>query len=321
MANVFTFSALRIFETAARHLNFSRAAMELGITQPYISAQISGLEKKLGVALFDRSPARGVRLTEAGELLLPHAIAVVGELDSAEQELSAVRRRLRGRMRLAASATPGGYVLPGMLAGFSKSNPGVRASLTVGNSCSVERYLLDGNADIGVLAGPVVSHRLLAIVVGSAESALVVPAQHPWAKRRVIQPAELARVTLLHREQGSSTRTQLERELNRAEVAPRGVWELNDIDAIKHAVVAGLGVAVLSLPAVRWEVASGLLATVRIEGFNLSQDVNAVVLNGKPLTPAASAFIAFLRRGPGGSAASRQVAASFAVRHQQPEGS
>jgi len=295
MASAFTFSSLRVFAMAAKHLNFTRAAAELEMTQPHVSAQISALERRLGLELFDRLPTRGVRLTEAGELLLRHASTVVEELDAAQHELTAMGGQLGGRMRLAASTTPGGYVLPGILTAFSQTYPGVQVSLTVGSAHSVEQAVLSGDADIGVLSGPVVSDRLLATVVGSAESALVVPAQHPWARRRAIQPADLERVTLLQRQKGSSTRAQLERELKQAGVTPKATWEFDDNDAIKHAVVAGLGVAVLSTLAVRWEVAAGLIVTVRIDNLKLTQDIQAVLLDGKRRNAATSAFMALLR--------------------------
>jgi DNA-binding transcriptional LysR family regulator len=295
MSSVFTLSSLRVFAAAAKHLNFSRAASELELTQPYVSAQISALERRLGVELFDRLPARGVRLTEAGALLVRHARTVVCELAAAEDELAALAGRIGGRMRLAASTTPGGYVLPGILTAFSRSHPGVQVSLTVGSAYSVEQAVLSGDADIGVLAGLMVSDRLVTTVVGSAESVLVVPAQHPWAGRPAIQPANLEGVRLLQRQRGSSTRAQVERELRRAGVTPRETWEFDDIDAIKHAVVAGLGVAVLSTLAVRWEVAAGLLATVRIGNLELTQDIQAVLLGSKRHNAAASAFMALLR--------------------------
>jgi DNA-binding transcriptional LysR family regulator len=291
----FTISSLRVFVAAANCLNFSRAAAELGMTQPHVSAQISRLEGRLGAELFDRSPARGVRLTPVGELLLRHADPVVRELDAAQQEIIAMRGKIEGRIRLAASTTPGGYVLPGVLAAFSRSHPDVRVSLTVGSALSTERAVLSGDADLGVLAGQVQSDRLQTSVVGSVDAALVVPAQHPWARRRTIRPAELAEATLLVREEGSSTRAQVERELRRVSVTPNATWELNDIDAIKHAVVAGLGVAVLTHPAVQWEVRAGLLATLRIESLDLAQDISALWLKSKRLSTAALAFLALLR--------------------------
>lgn len=294
MSGDFTINSLRVFVVAANHLNFSRAAAELGMTQPHVSAQVGRLEGRLGVGLFDRSPS-GVRLTPAGELLLRHALSVVQAIDAAQRDLTAIRGKIEGQIRLAASTTPGGYVLPGVLAAFSRSQPGVQVRMTVGSALSTERAVLAGDADLGVLAGQVESDRLQASVVGSAGAALVVPAQHPWAKRRSIRPTELGEVALLFREKGSSTRAQVERELRRVGVAAKGTWEFNDIDAIKHAVVAGLGVAVLTTPAVRWEVRAGLLAAVRIEGLNLSQDISAVWVKSMRLSIAASAFLALLR--------------------------
>lgn len=296
MAGLFSFGALRVFVTAANNLNFSRAAAELGMTQPHVSAQVSALEGRLGVELFDRSPARGVRLTAAGQSLLRHAVNVITELEAAQEELSAIGGELEGRIKVAASTTPGGYVLPGALTVFSQSHACVQVSLAIGSALSVEQAVLAGDADLGVLAGPVASSRLRAIVLDSTESALVVPAQHAWARRDVIKPSELAQVTMLSREKGSSTRGQLDREMRRVGISTKAAWEFNDIDAIKHAVVAGLGVAVLSTRAVRWEVAAGLLATVGIEGLDLDQDITAIVSDSKPLGAAASAFLSLLCR-------------------------
>lgn len=283
---------------AANYLNFSRAAAELEMTQPYVSAQISRLEGRLGVDLFDRTPARGVRLTAAGELLARHAGPVIRGLDAAHQEITAMRGKIEAQVRLAASTTPGGYVLPGVLAAFSHSHPGVQVSLTVGSALSTEQAVLNGDADLGVLAGQVGSDRLHATVVGSAETAVVVPARHPWAPRRSVRPRELGEATLLFREKGSSTRAQVERELRRVGVTPKAAWEFNDIDAIKHAVVAGLGVAVLATQAVRWEVRAGLLAAVRAEGLDLAQDISVVSAKGKRLSAAATALLALLRGEP-----------------------
>src|SRR6266699_7104875 len=145
-----TFTNVRVFESVVRHESFSRAAEELRVSQPYISAQIAGLETKLGIELFRRL-GRRVYVTEAGRLLHTHAVRILNALADAERALVEVRAVVAGPLSIAATSTPASYLIPRCLERFLGDHPHVSVGLKIFGSPDVELAVIEGRSDLGVL--------------------------------------------------------------------------------------------------------------------------------------------------------------------------
>jgi DNA-binding transcriptional LysR family regulator len=190
-------------------------------------------------------------------------------------------------LRVAASMTVAEYLLPGWLTALRARQPATTVTLTAGNSAEVAQAVLAGAADVGFVEGPDLPAGLRARRAGADTLTVVVPAGHPWARRRSgITAAELAVTALVSREPASGTRRSFEHALRAqadAEPVPP-VAELSSTTAIKSAVMAGIGPAVLSSLAVAAEVTAGTLRAVRVSGLDLRRDLHAVSAQGRPLS-------------------------------------
>ena len=276
--------------SVARLGSLGLAAAEHGISQPAASTRISRLERRLGVALIERSP-RGSRLTPDGALVAGWAQAAIDAAAALDAGVTSLRARSDAMLRVAASMTVAEYLLPGWLTALRARDPRTAVALTAGNSADVAAAVLDGRADLGFVEGPDLPTRLAARPVGGDRLTVVVPPGHRWARRRSgITAAELAATPLVAREPGSGTRRYFEQAL-RGHGAPERVApvaELSSTTAIKSAVAAGIGPAVLSSLAVAPELTAGTLRAVPVTDLDLARRLRAVWPEGRQLTgPAA----------------------------------
>ncbi|NUK18854.1 LysR family transcriptional regulator, partial [Streptomyces lunaelactis] len=245
--------ALELLLAVARHGSLGRAARELGITQPAASSRIRSMERRLGVALVDRSP-RGSRLTDAGALVTDWARRVVEAAEAFDAGAQAPRGGRDSRLRVAASMTIAEYLLPRWLVALRAERPGTAVSLSAGNSAAVAQRLLAGEADLGFVEGLSVPEGLDGTVIGHDRLLVVAAPSHPWARRRTpLSPAELAVAPLILRERGSGTRQVLDSALSESGGLAEPLLELASTTAVKAAAVSGAGPAVLSELAVTEE--------------------------------------------------------------------
>lgn len=276
--------------SVARLGSLGLAAREHGISQPAVSTRIRRLERRLGVTLIERSP-RGSRLTSHGELVAGWAQAAVDAAAALEAGITSLRDRSDAVLRVVASMTIAEYLLPGWLTALRGRHPHTTVALTAGNSAEVASAVLAGAADLGFVEGPDLPPGLAARQAARDTLTVVVAPGHPWARRRSgITAAELAATPLVAREPASGTRRSLEEALRAQAGAERvpPVAELSSTTAIKSAVVAGIGPAVLSSLAVAPELAAGTLLAVRVTGLDLSRQLRTVWAEGRQLTgPAA----------------------------------
>jgi aminoethylphosphonate catabolism LysR family transcriptional regulator len=233
---------LRAFHIVASAGGFTRAARRLGVTQPTLSGQVKALEESYGVELIERR-GRQIVPTQTGLALLDLTRRIFGLTEEAEQLLAAARGLERGHLRLGADAPY--HVLPALDA-FTKRYPKLQLSLTVGNSESLIRDLLDHRIDVAVVANLAPDSRLHALPVRRDRLVLFAPKKHPWSRRRSIRPSDLAGERLVLREPGSSTRHVFETAMARAGVLLEEVIEINSREAVREAVAAGLGIGVVS---------------------------------------------------------------------------
>jgi DNA-binding transcriptional LysR family regulator len=271
--------------SVARLGSLGRAAAEHGISQPAASARMRQLEGQLGLALIERSP-RGSTLTPAGALVADWAQAAVEAAAALDAGASALRREHDSRLRIAASLTIAEYLLPRWLTALRAADPGTAVALSAVNSEQVGQALLAGAADIGFVEGPRAPDGLRSGPVGHDTLTVVAAPSHKWARRRSGVPAsELAQTPLVIREAGSGTRGFFEHALRvqagLEHVPP--VAELSSTTAIKAAVAAGAGPAVLSSLAVAAELSAGTLRAVTITGLDLNRTLRVVWAAGRRL--------------------------------------
>jgi DNA-binding transcriptional LysR family regulator len=273
------------------------------------------LEGRLGLDLIERSP-RGSRLTPSGVLVAGWAQAAVDAASALDAGVTALRRERDSRLRIAASMTVAEYLLPAWLTALRAVHPGAAVALSAVNSAEVAETVLGGRADIGFVEGPGIPPGLHAEPIGRDALTLVVAPAHRWARRNAGVPAaELAQTALVSREAGSGTRRFLEEALRtQAGVEPvPPAAEVSSTTAIKAAVAAGAGPAVLSSLAVAAELTAGTLSAVPVTGVDLGRTLMAVWVDGRRLAGAARDLYAITARA-------QQVSRPTTNRARRPPG-
>jgi DNA-binding transcriptional LysR family regulator len=290
-----TLYQLRIFLAVLRHRNYTHAAEELHLSQPAVSAQVHELEHLLGLPLFEQVGKRLVP-TQAALVLEEHARKVMAEIEAAADALESLHRIEAGRLSLVASTTIGNYLLPVTLALFHRRYPRVEIELTIENSQAVYEEVRTGRRELGLIESRVeaLDESLLLTPYRRDELVLIVPPWHPWAHLESIPLAALREVTLLWREPGSGTRSVIEAAFQQAGIQPPVAMQLGSNEALKRAVAANMGVAIVSQAAVAAEVTAGWLSTVRIGEGALQRTLHLVQRRAGRLSPAAQAFLALL---------------------------
>ncbi len=281
---------LAIFHAVATCNSVSGGAQRLHISQSAASKQLIEFEQALGQRLFDRLP-RGVRLTEAGQLLLGHANRLFAIEAEAEHALSDLSHHVRGQLRIGASRTTGSYLLPQHLAAFRQRHPGVEVSLQVANTRAIESGLLAGEIDIGFTEGIVANEQLEYAAIARDELVLIAAPDHPAVQRAPLSPQELADFPLLMHEVGSGTRAVTELALARHKLNIRPAMTLASGSAIKLVAAAGGGLAFLSSLVVRTEVQVGHLVILPMKKMRIERTLYRVGLRNATPGPSLQAFL------------------------------
>ena len=289
-----TLRQLEVFLAIVRARSYRQAAEALHASQPALSQHIRELEGELGVRLFDRL-TRGVILTEAGRLLEERAKRVFATLTDVRDVLGELQGLKRGSLLVGASTTPGIYVLPAIIGAFRRRHPGIDLQLRIANSRAIEDAIRAHDVDLGVVGGHGLAPGEECLAAGLAdELVLIVSPRHRWAGRREVAPAELTDEPLLVREEGSATRRGTERALDQAGIRRRVSMELGHTEAIKQAVMAGLGVAFVSVHAVRGEVADRRLAAVRLRRLRIRRHFHVIHSEARTMSAGARALVTLL---------------------------
>jgi DNA-binding transcriptional LysR family regulator len=284
---------LEIFRAVAVCGSVSRAAEALFLSQPGVSLQIKALEKSLGLQLFEKH-GRTLRLTDAGHELLKYSERIFALLDETRQVMEELSGAQRGTVKVAASTTAGIYVVPPALGAFHRANPQIKLTLDVVNRITAQERLLNDEVDLAVMG--LIEHPQDLEVEAFAPNELVVIAapDHPLTRRRQIPLEALAGETLLLREQGSGTRTDVEAMLKERGIEVSIMMELRSSGAIKQAVAAGLGVAVMPLGALELELLAQRVAVLDVVGFPVMRSWSLARRPGRRLSAAAEALWQFL---------------------------
>jgi DNA-binding transcriptional LysR family regulator len=252
------------FVEVARQGNLSRAAATLFVTQPALTARLQSLEQELGGTLFVRS-RRGMELTDLGRAFLPYAERALVSLRDGSELVSDLRRGGAGELRLGAAPAVSTYVLPGLLVRFTERHPNVRLVVRTGHSEEVLEMALRNEIEIGLvreLRHPLIESRPLY----EDDVVLVADPTHPFAAAGTIPVERIGEARLILFDRTSSYYDLTNAMFRAAGVSPRGVMELDNIDAAKEMVGKGLGVALLPHTAVASELASGVLRVITLAG-------------------------------------------------------
>ena len=290
-----TLYQLRVLLVVARHRNYTHAAEELYLSQPSVSAQVHELERLVGLSLFEQVGKRLV-LTQAGEMLLVHAQKVLAGIEEAADALARLHQIETGCFALSASTTIGNYVLPRVLGTFHARYPGVEIWLDINNSEEVCEEVRQGRRELGLIESVLDDAQKDLVFTPYQDDTLVliVPPWHPWAGQEQVPITALSQATLLWREPGSGTRSVIEAALHRANIRPSVIMQFGSTEAIKQAVAANVGVAIISQVAVAAEVTAGWLSTVRLADVILQRTFHLVRRRGGHLSPLAEAFLPLL---------------------------
>jgi DNA-binding transcriptional LysR family regulator len=289
---------VRSFLEVIKRGSLSEAARALGVSQPAVSNQIKGLERELGTELLIRGERGVVSLTAAGEVFLAFARQVVAAHEGMLQRLNHIKEEVSGELIIAASTTPGEFVLPQLLTDFKARYPQVEAQVTIADTGDVVEKVLARECDIGFIGAPIERPRLTLVPLIKDEIVLAVYPDHPFAGREAIRLEELQGQRLILREEGSGTRRSLEQLLaERGETLPENnvVLVLGSTHAVIEAIQARLGIGFVSAFAVSRLQASGQLCTVPMEGLSLTRDLFIAYEEGQLSTRLRQEFLAFAR--------------------------
>jgi len=262
---------LKVFRVAARSGGFTRASEELHLSQSTVSLHIKRLEEELGCPLFLRSKKR-VYLNEAGNVLLEYAERILQELKNADMAVRELSELHRGTIRLGSGATTVTYLLPRILGAYQRRYPQIELIVTTDSSEALALAVDRQKVDLAVVMQPVSSALAIEILpVQREELVYIVHANHPLAAKEILDPDDIAVVPFISFLQGSAMQQQLDMHFAAMGVAPRIAMEMENIEAIKSLVRAGLGAAVLPYCSVSASQAS--LRALRIRGFRMERDL------------------------------------------------
>jgi len=260
---------LRAFLAVAERRHFTRAARELGMAQPSVSAHVRRLEADVGAELFQRTKGK-VSLTPAGETLLPFARRVIADVDAATAELREVGGLARGRITLGATPSLAATLLPPVLARFHAAYPGIELAMREAGSRDLVAALEEGTVDIALVILPVRGEALETQPLLREELVLAVARSHPLASRRTIAIGDLRNVPLVMFREGYDLRASTEAACRAAGFAPVFAVEGGEMDGVLRLTAAGLGAAIV--PSLVIEP-HGALKAVRIAGSALTRTI------------------------------------------------
>ncbi len=292
-----TLRQLKVFERVAKRLSFTRAAEELYLTQPAVSMQIKQFEEAIGLPLFERL-GKKIYLTPAGEELYRLSKTISRNIDEAEQLVEELKGTDGGRLVVAVASTVHYFAIR-LLAEFCRLYPKVKISFKVTNRKGLLQLLEDNETETVLMGQPPEEIDLVSEAFMDNPLVIIAPVGHPLAGHRSLGLDDLRGETFLMREQGSGTRTSVERFLAELGVSLSTSMEMNTNSAIKQGVEVGLGLGVVSLHTVDRELEDGRLAVLDVEHFPIMRRWYIVHRAGKRLSSVGLAFEDFVRKEAG----------------------
>ncbi|MDY7005439.1 MAG: LysR family transcriptional regulator [Cyanobacteriota bacterium] len=287
-----TLHQLRVFQTVAHLGSFTKAAEELFITQPTVSAQVKQLGQAVGMPLFEQI-GKQLYLTDVGRELLATCQEVFEQLDRFEMTVADIKGTKQGQLRLAV-VTTAKYFVPRILGYFCQEYPGVDISLEVTNHQNITRRMLENQDDLYISSQPPEDIPLCSEALMDNPLVLVANKNHPLAGQRNIPIKRLNNEAFIMRESGSGTRQAVQKLFAKHKISVKVRLELGSNEAIKQAIAGGLGISVLSKHTLYCESAEWELTTLDVQNFPIKRQWYVSYLAGKQLSVVAQAFLEYL---------------------------
>ena len=286
---------LQVFLSVAKHLNYTRAAEEVNLSQPSVSVRMRELERDLGSKLFEQL-GKKIALTEAGQLLVPYATRIIATMSDARQAIDELQGLERGLLRIGASTTPGMYLIPQTIAHFKQRYPKIEVHLAVKDTRQIEDGVIRNEFDFGFVGGHLAGDEVDVIPWMTDHLVLVVPSDHILARRKSVKAADLRKEKFILREPGSATRAAIVNHLQKSDLQVETVMEMENPESVKKAVQSGLGIAFISKFAVETELKAKSLVAVRVTDLDINRELKIVYRKDKHLGRAAQTFIEMARK-------------------------
>jgi DNA-binding transcriptional LysR family regulator len=287
-----TLRQLKVFESVARHLGYTRAAQELHLTQPAVSMQIKQLEDSVGLPLFEKL-GKQIYLTEAGSELYGYSSSISRQLDDLDEIIEGLKGLERGRLAVSVASTANSFATR-LLAAFSKDHSGVTVSLDVTNRRGLLNQLTNNEADLVIMGRPPRDLDLVTEAFMDNPLVVIAPAGHPLGQEKNIPLSRLQEETFVVRELGSGTRNAMERFFTDQGIRLTTGMEMTSNEAIKQAVEAGLGLGIVSIHTLELELETRRICVLDAKNFPILRHWYVVHRRGKRLSPAAQAFKDFV---------------------------
>lgn len=287
-----TLRQLKVFEAVAAYRSYTEAAKKMHMTQPAVSMQIKQLEEQAGLTLFDRL-GKQVSITHAGEELLHYSKTIHQQLEEAEQVLEELKGMKRGKLHLTMASTAN-YFAPQLIAAFHHEYPDAKVNLDVTNRAGLISAVENNTTDMAIMGRPPKGHNLVGIpFIDNPLVAIAAPA-HPLAKKKNISLNELKDETFIVREKSSGTRIAVDRFFSEHNIELPARMEMNRSEAVKQAVMAELGLGIVSLHTVEMELALKRLVVLNVEDFPILRKWHIVHRKGKRFAAIPEAFKNFV---------------------------
>jgi DNA-binding transcriptional LysR family regulator len=287
-----TFRQLKVFEAVARNLSYTKAARELHLTQPAVSMQIRQLEENVGLPLFEQL-GKKIYPTAAGDEMYRYSRAIAAQIDEASEVIESLRGLKSGRLAVAVASTAN-YFATQLLGEFCRRHTGVSINLDVTNRENLIKQVNDNARDVFIMGQPPADLEVESEAFMQNPLVVIAAPDHPLVKKKKIPFQLLQHETFVIREQGSGTRIAMQRFFDRHEVQLTTGMEMSSNEAIKQAVMADLGLGLVSLHTLELELTSGRIAILDVENFPIMRNWYVVRRKGKRLSPVASEFWDFV---------------------------
>lgn len=274
---------LQVFHAVATHLNFTKAAKELHITQPAVTNNIKELENSLGIGLFDREQ-NGISLTEAGRILLDYATRAMIDFQKLEYDLGIYKNSLSGRLKIGASTTIEQYVMPTFIAQFMEKHPDIKISMSNNNTKNVEADVISHNIDLGIIEGNIGQKEFKYIPFMKDEIVAIAHSSQEISKKQEITLDELVNTPLVLREVGSGTLDIILSELQKHKIKEKDLnvkMYLGSSESIKSFLANTNCLSFVSIHAISKEIVRQEFQIIDIEGFEIKRSFNFIYPQGQ----------------------------------------
>lgn len=285
---------LVVFDAVARAGSVTRGAEQLMVSQPVVSKHLNNLQRKLNSKLIERR-GRGIRLTEAGVVVATLArriVSIAADVDRALADLDSLRS---GQLRIGASTTISVYMLPELLVRFRRKFPGIRLGVETENSEILAARMLAGEIDVGLAEAPIESPGIDCVAFMHDQLVPIVSPQHPFARQRRISKAAFFREPLIAREAGHRAFNLIQQAISQSGIVIKPSLSLASTEAVKRAVSAGLGVALVSRLSISMETAARKLVELSVSGLHIQRPLYRAISRERPESKAMHAFLCLLK--------------------------